>query len=160
MMTRDQAQEVWDYIKDIKVAMITSHDGELLRARPMRHENEDFDGVLWFFTSKASDKVAEFAEDARVCAGYSDPSSATYVSLSGTVKFTDDPALIDKLWNAEAASWFPDGKQDPNVALMGLYVTQAEVWDSTRSGMVKLYQIAKANLTGSAPELHANRKYG
>ncbi len=159
-MTREQAQEIWDYIKPIKVAMVTSHDHGQLRARPMRHEQEDFDGVLWFFTSKASDKVAELAEDARVCATYADTSSGTYVSLSGAVRFTDDSALIDKFWNAEAAAWFPDGKDDPNVALMGIYVEQAEVWDSKSNAMVKLYEIAKANLTGKTPDMHDNRKYG
>ena len=160
MMTREQAQEIWDYIKDIKVAMITSHDGDLLRARPMRHEQDDFDGVLWFFTSKASGKVGELAEDARVCAAYADISDSTYVSLSGTVRFTDDPTLVDKFWNSEAAAWFPEGKSDQNVALMGIYVDQAEAWDSKSNAMIKLYEIAKANLTGKTPDMHDNRKYG
>ncbi|WP_262690648.1 pyridoxamine 5'-phosphate oxidase family protein [Kordiimonas aestuarii] len=160
MMTREQAQEIWEYIKGTKVAMITSHDQGVLRARPMRHEQHDFDGMLWFFTSKASDKVGEFTEDDRVCVTYANPSKATYVSLSGFVRFTDDKALIDKFWNAEAAAWFPDGKDDPNVALMGVQVTQAEVWDSESNGMVKLFEIAKANLTGEKPDMHDNRKYG
>ncbi|WP_417451088.1 pyridoxamine 5'-phosphate oxidase family protein [Kordiimonas sp.] len=160
MMTRDQAQEIWDYIKGTKVAMITSHDEGMLRARPMRHEQDEFDGVLWFFTAKSSDKVSEFASDDRVCVTYADPSSSTYVSLSGFVQFSDDKALIDKFWNTEASAWFPEGKEDPNVMLMGVQVTQAEVWDSASNVMVKLYELAKAKLTGETPDMHDNRKYG
>lgn len=159
MMTREQAQEIWSYIKDIKVAMITNHDEGLLRARPMRHEQHEFDGTLWFFTSKTSGKVGELVQDDRVCATYTDIGKANYVSLSGTARFTDDRALVDKFWNAEAAAWFPAGKDDPNVVLMGIYVDQAEVWDSKSNAMIKLYEVAKANLTGKAPDMHENRKY-
>ena len=48
--TDDAAQKPWRMIKDIRYAMLTSEDGDLLRGRPMAASRSAFDGTLWFFT--------------------------------------------------------------------------------------------------------------
>lgn len=159
MMTQEQSQEIWDLIKGIKVAMLTTQDGDILRARPMHHAQEEFDGTLWFFTAKSSGKAEELQQQNQVCLSYADPNSETYVSLSGDVGFTDDKTLIDKFWNSFVSAWFPKGKDDPDVTLMEIRVTQAESWDSTSNSMIQLYEIAKANMTGEQPDLGESKKY-
>jgi len=160
MMTQEQSKEIWDLIKDIKVVMLTTQDDGVLRARPMHHAQDEFDGTLWFFTAKSSGKIEELQRHNQVCLSYADPNSETYVSLSGDVGFTDDKALIDKFWNSFTSAWFPDGKDDPDITLMEIRVTQAESWDSTSNSMVQLYGILKANMTGEKPDFGDNKKYG
>ena len=64
------------------------------------------------------------------------------------------------MWNPFVAAWFPEGKEDPNVALIKIDVYMAEIWDTDKSDMVQLYEIAKANLTDSKPDMGENKKFG
>ncbi|MFP4098888.1 MAG: pyridoxamine 5'-phosphate oxidase family protein [Alphaproteobacteria bacterium] len=136
MMTQQESQEIWNLIKDIKVAMLTSNDDGTLRARPMHHIQDEFDGTLWFYTAKSSGKVEELQKQNQVCLSYADPGIDTYVSLSGDVGFTQDKALIDKFWNSFSAAWFEGGKDDPDITLMEIRITQAESWDSKSKEVV------------------------
>lgn len=45
-------------------------------------------------------------------------------------------------------AWFPNGPDDPKLALLKVEVDQAEYWDGPSSTMVQLIGFAKATLTG------------
>ena len=48
---RNEAQaKLWSMIKKIKVAMMTSWDGEAMHSRPMHGYQEEFEDKLYFFT--------------------------------------------------------------------------------------------------------------
>lgn len=55
-------------------------------------------------------------------------------------------------------SWFPEGKDDPNIALLKVDVDQAEYWDAPGSRMVVAFDYLKARITGTAPQLGENKK--
>ena len=150
-MSETQLAKIWDLIKDTKFAMLTSEDGGQLRSRPMAVSQSGFDGTLWFFTKASSHKVDEVEADHRVGVSFSDPSSQNYVSLSGTASLVQDRAAIDAHWSEALATWFPNGKDDPDVALLKIAVTQAEYWDAPNSAMVHAYGYVKAKLTGEPP---------
>ena len=40
-----------------------------------------------------------------------------------------DRAKIDERWNAFAQAWFPDGVDDPHLALVRIDVDRAQYWD-------------------------------
>ena len=42
-MSQEHVQKIWDLIKDIKFAMLTSEDDGVLRSRPMVASQKDFD---------------------------------------------------------------------------------------------------------------------
>jgi general stress protein 26 len=102
--------------------------------------------------------VAEVQGDSRVCVTYAEPSRQDYVSFSGRASLVRDRAEIDARWSALLKAWFPNGKDDPDVALLRVSVEQAEYWDSPNSTVVQLYGYAKAALTGEPPKLGENRK--
>ncbi len=52
-------RKLWTMIKDIKVAMLTSWDGERMHSRPMHGYQEEFAGELFFFTRLDSGKTHE-----------------------------------------------------------------------------------------------------
>ena len=157
-MSDAQLAKIWDLIKDTKFAMLTSEDGGQLRSRPMAVSQSGFDGTLWFFTKASSHKVDEVEADHRVGVSFSDPSAQNYVSLSGSASLVQDRAAIDAHWTELLATWFPKGKDDPDVALLKVEVTQAEYWDTPSSAMVHAYGYVKAKLTGEAPHPGENEK--
>jgi len=144
-------QKVWELIKDIGTAlMVTSSEGGL-RGRPMAAMNKDFDGELWFASRESTPKLDEIAGESHVLLAYSEPKSQNYVSVAGTARVVHDPAKAKALWSEAMRVWFPQGPDDPNLALICVTVSSAEYWDSPSSGWVYAYGYAKARLTGEAP---------
>lgn len=157
-MDQDQAEKLWEMIKGMQFAMLTTEDGEHLRARPMAASQDTFDGTLWFFTNASSHKVDEVQADHRVGVTYADPKLQNYVSLSGRATLVQDKAAIDAHWSDILTTWFPNGKDDPDVALLRVDVGQAEYWDAPNSKMVHAYGYLKAKLTGKPPAGGENEK--
>ena len=160
MMTEEQSQEIWQLIKNIRVAMLATQSGEVLRARPMYQVQHRFDGTLWFITSESSAKADELNDNKQVCLTYADSQRDVYVSLSGTAGLNPDRALIKKFWSDTAESWFEDGEADGDVTLLEIHVEQAEVWDAHKNAMKLLFDIARSTLSTPRPEIGENRKYG
>jgi general stress protein 26 len=154
----DDLAKLWTLIKDVRVAMLTSRDGELLRSRPMVASQSSFNGTLWFFTRASSHKVDEVGAGSQVNVSYAEPSKENYVSLSGEATLVRDRALIDQHWSPLLKTWFPNGKDDPEAALLRIDIAQAEYWDAPSSALVHLYGYVKATLTGRSPAPGDNQK--
>ena len=95
----DATRKLWEMIKDIRIAMLASEDGDVLRSRPMAACQNDFTGTLWFFTHAKSAKVQEIADDARVCVSYADADAQNYVSSSGRARLVHDREVIAAHWS-------------------------------------------------------------
>ena len=145
-------------IKDIQMAMLTTIDGGVLRARPMATQDTEFDGELWFFTSDKTHKVAEIEKDNRANVSYSKPNDNVYVSVSGAVSIVKDREKIEELWNPAYKAWFPDGLDDPTICLLKINVEQAEYWDSPSSTIVHIVGFVKALVTGERAQGGENEK--
>lgn len=148
-MTREEGiKKIAELIEGIRIAMFTSVDEDgSLHARPMGTQSAEFDGTLWFFTWKNTEKVDEFQHNPSVNVAYSDPNKQTYVSVSGRASLVLDKGKMEELWEPPLKAWFPDGLDDPNIALIKVDVESAEYWDSPSSKMVHLYGMVKAALT-------------
>ena len=157
MTTTDHTADrdhLWDLIKDIKFAMFTTrHENGHLHARPMTTQNKELGGddSLWFFMSRKSDPVDDLRSEPMVNAVYADPSSDTYVSVSGTASVSDDMAKKRELWNKITEAWFPGGPTDPDLALVQVKIVHANYWDVKDSKLVQLYAMAKAVVSGKPP---------
>ena len=148
--TNDTAK-LWDMIESIEYAMLVTEDGDQLRSRPMAVSQKEFDGKLWFFTRASSHKVTELAQDQRVNLAYSHPGKQNFVSVSGVAKLNQDRAAIEQHWSEPLRTWFPKGKDDPEIALLEVTVQQAEYWDAPSSTMLHAYGYVKAAVTGQSP---------
>ena len=145
-------------IKHIQTAMLTSEDGQHLRARPMVAAQKDFTGELYFYTHASAHKVAEVGAEQRVGVTYADSHSQNYVSLSGTAEVVRDKAEIKAHWGEAMRTWFPKGVDDPDIAILKVHVEQAEYWDAPSSTMLHLYGYVKAITTGEPPHPGGNEK--
>ena len=150
-MTED-LKTLAETIKDIKITMFTTvADEGHLYSRPMATlelEPQSFDGRLYFFTDRHSAKVSSVNSDHHVNLAYSEPSKQRYVSVCGQASLIDDRALMEKLWSPFMKAWFPEGLEDPNIALLCVEVDSAEIWNSPPSKVVQLVGLAKSLATG------------
>ena len=124
----------------------------------MAASQDGFDGTLWFFTREHAPKVGEVEAAHQVGVTYADPGSQNYVSFSGSATLVRDHATLDAHWNEILTTWFPKGKDDPELALLRVDVTGAEYWDAPNSTLVHAYGYVKAKLTGAAPKGGDNEK--
>jgi general stress protein 26 len=148
---QDAIAHLGKLIHGIKVAMMTTVEADgSLRSRPMWTHERDFDGELWFFTREHSAKVDEVERDHHVNLAYAEPSKDSFVSVSGRCRLVLDKQKARELWNPTLKAWFPQGLEDPELALLCVKVEKAEYWDTANSRMVQLIGLAKAVLTGEA----------
>ena len=140
----DHNHQFWSRLDDINSGMLgVTQDSRLV---PMSHYTDRKVGVLWFITAKDTDlarSVASGPQDAMHVV--SDGGQGLYARIHGTLSLSDNRAKLDELWNAVASSWFEDGKQDPDVQLLRLDLTEAEVW-ATGGSMAFLYQIDRKSV--------------
>jgi general stress protein 26 len=134
MTTHEQQEEnvsrLWEMIKGIDFAMLTTvEDDGSLRSRPMATLRGAFDGDLYFFTKANAPKVDAVERDRHVCVSYSAPQNQRYVSMSGLARLLRDRRKMEECWFPELKAWFPEGLEDPELALLWISVTQAEYWD-------------------------------
>ena len=154
------AQKLYSLIKDVKICMMTTvePDGSL-HSRPMYNQDADEGGDLWFFTKLHSPKVTEISKDGQVNLGYSNPTKQDYVSIAGRAEIVRDRAKIKEKWSTGLKAWFPDGPDDPDIALIRVHPEHGEYWDSPSSTLLHIYGVAKATVTGSSPtEMTDQRK--
>lgn len=156
---KDANKLIGDKIKGIRIAMMTTVEADgTLRSRPMATQDMEFDGTLWFFTLADAPKVGEVKREQQVNLSYAKPDDERYVSISGTAQLVHDQQKVKDLWKPILKVWFPNGENDPNLALLKVDATQAEYWDSPSSKMVQVVLMAKAAVTGSPDALGENKK--
>ena len=155
-MTDDPRKKVADLASDIRVGMLTTVDetGKLI-SRPMAQQEVEFDGDLWFFTQHPTDKTAEIAAHPQVNVAFE--SGKGYVSIAGTAELVLDKAKAEELWSKSAEAWFPDGREDPTIALIKVHAETAEYWSMDHATPVVLFKIAKAYVTGGQPDAGDNK---
>ncbi len=144
-----ELQKLKSLIDGIEVAMLTSLDDEgLLRARPMGTVEAPFDGTLWFFARASAGKTGDIAHDARVGVTYASRHRHAYVSLSGRARVIRDREEIAARWRSSYETWFPEGKDDPDLVLIAVTVEAAEYWDVSA---VPTWSWVESTLSGAPP---------
>jgi general stress protein 26 len=156
---RNDAQKLWEKIKDVRIAMLTTREPDgMLRSRPMATQQTESDGELWFFTYDDSAKVEEIEKHRDVNVSYAAHDKSLYVSVSGKAQLTRDRAKAEELWNPFLKAWFPDGLEDPKLVLVKVAVEQAEFWDTPDNKVVQLVGFAKALVTGKPIDPGENKR--
>lgn len=155
----DKAQLI-ELVKDFSQAMLVTHsiEGEL-RARPMSVAALEDSGDLWFATSLDSGKADEMLRERRVAVVMQ--SDKRFVSISGEAAILVDVAKAKALWTEAWRPWFPDGPEDPKLALIQVRASTAEYWDMRGTkGLRFVFEAVKHVIkgepmgNGSSPDQH------
>lgn len=119
-----------EFMKDIRVALLTTTDGQgMLHSRPMATPAHEFDGELWFLTSRNAPIVDHIGRRPNVLVTYLDSTEDRCVTLNGWARVRRDPRRARLLWQPAWETWFPQGPTDPDLAVIEVSVVSADVWD-------------------------------
>ena len=156
-MTTEETTKVAELLKDERTGLFTTiaPDGTLI-SRPMALQEVEFDGDLWIFAARGSRKVQHITANPQVNASTS--GSSSWVSLTGHAVVLDDLETKRHLWNAVVEAWFPDGPEDPDVALPRVLAASAVYWYCPGGRLACAVCFAMAMLTGQAYDGGVNER--
>ncbi len=152
-------KKIGELIKSVRICMMTTAatDGSF-DSRPMATQEADFDGTVYFLTRHESGKVAEIANDAHVSLIYADPEDKNFVTCKGRASVAQDKAKIHELWNPMFKAWFPEGEDDPAIAVLKVVVTDAQYWEGPSSKLVYGVKYLAAAVTGGKVDVGTQGK--
>jgi len=144
--TNDETAKVSELMRGITFAMLTTvaEDGTC-RARPMAHQDVEFDGDLWFVTSRKAPKVEEITANPKV--GVTLSSTRSWVSISGSAAVVEDREKLEQVWSKDMDAWFPQGPDD-SVVLIKVTGKSAEYWDGPGGRVATVLSFLKVKATG------------
>lgn len=139
-MDKETRETFWKAFEDSPFIMMRLENSSE-HAEPMTAQlDRDAHHAIWFF----------LARDNRIAAGgpamgqVATKGHDVFACISGVLTEETDPAIREKQWNNVVESWFPNGKNDPNVLMHRFDIKDSEVWisDTSLKGKFKM-------LTGS-----------
>ena len=135
-------------VSDINVCMFITNNPEKDHTRPMATIEMDESGSLWFFTDMRSIKVEEVSTEHTVHLVYAHPGKESYLDVWGLATVHTDRELIKSKWSPIVNAWFPEGQDDPNLALLKVQPNDVHYWNAETGKMVAFLKIAAAVVTG------------
>ena len=145
-MASEDTGKVADLIDGIRIAMLTTQDGERLVSRPMATQDVSFDGDVWFVTERSAPWVGQLEAHPEVNVAYA--GSSAWVSLSGTARVVEDPERLREYWSMFTDAWLEGGPDNPDNVLVHVIAHSAEYWDSPGTKVTQLVNLVKAKVTG------------
>lgn len=116
---------------------------------PMSLQDVDDNATLWFISGRNSTRNANIAQDPRVALTFQNEGKAEYMALHGVARIFDDRATIDAHWTKLADAWFEQGKDDPNVTIIGVTIDGGHYWETKHGKVAAFTQMAFAAFTGT-----------
>ncbi|MDB5047738.1 MAG: ral stress protein [Fibrobacteres bacterium] len=144
---RDEKANLWpdllEKIRDVKFAMLTTENEDgTLHSRPMATLRTKEEGFLWFFTGRSTLKAREIEHHSRVNLAYVSGDNETFVSVAGVGRLMEDTDKAEQLWNSDMEAWFPQGLEDPDLALIQVEVGSVEYWSVASKRRTNLIRFA------------------
>ncbi|RLL48383.1 general stress protein [Oceanobacillus piezotolerans] len=144
---QEELETLRELIKDVDTAMLTTLTEDGLISRPMKTQDVEFDGDLWFFTKKETNKYEEILHDQEVNVAYAGKS---YVSIRGRAEIIEDLEKKKELWSKAYEKIMQTSYDDPNVVLLRVKAEAAEYWDT--SNFTKKIAFLYKRMTGQSSE--------
>ena len=139
-------EQVRERVDDVRVAMVTTVEGDgALSSRPLTVQQIDDDGGIDFLVTR---DAGWRADGQRVDVALVDD-GRTWVSVSGTAMYLDDPTAVDELWD-EVSKQFFDDKSD--AVVMRVSSDSWSYWASPNK-IAQVFEMAKAFLSDDTPDL-------
>ena len=132
--TQQLEEKFWSELEKSPFVMLGFRDGDR-QTRPMTAK---IDGRrIWFFGSKSDDLVGKVIQSRPAAAAFSSKGHDFFADVRGRLVPDNDPAVIDRLWDASVAAWYENGRDDPEVALVRFDTDTADVWDASGGSLLK-----------------------
>jgi general stress protein 26 len=140
MATEGEVQEklekkLWDELESSGFVMLGLQGVDESFTRPMTAQIDN--GRIYFFAARSEDLVKGLGRTNRAIATFASKGHDLFASINGTLTIDNDRAVIDRLWNPIIASWYKDGKDDPDLALIRFDTNKADVWEAAKGATLK-----------------------
>jgi len=126
--THDLLARFWRDLADLRTGMLglaTEHEGH---AQPMTAHFEGEHGPLWFYAHKHSRIVMAAEQSHPAVFHYVGRKHDLYACVHGEVATTASDDAINHFWSEEVARWYPQGRHDPELALLCFTPSSAQIW--------------------------------
>jgi len=120
----------WMSLKSDMIMMLGLVGVEESHTRPMTAQLRGSQGPIYFFTSRDNTLVQNLRADSRAIGTFAAKDHDLFASVHGRLSLSNDPEVIDELWNPFVAAWFEGGKEDPELALIRFDADRAEIWEN------------------------------
>ena len=151
MDTNDGRKPLYEVVNDFDVAMLVTQSANAIHARPMAIARLDVGMGAYLVTDINSIKVDEIGANPQAVLTFQ--SARRFASVRGELTVLRDRPLIEDLWTEAWKLWFPQGKSDPNIALLKFTAHDGEYWDNAgMQGLRYVYDAAKAYVAGETPK--------
>ncbi len=150
LVAEEAISKLQDLVRASPTCMFATNLGEApFHVIPMRVQEADYDGDLWFFSTTDSTHNAQVRVDPRVQLIFTNSSEMEFLTVYGTASISTDKAQIDRLWNTMVGAWFEGGKDDPKVSLIRVQPTVAHYWDTEDGKLVTIAKMLTRAATGA-----------
>ena len=156
------ADKAWHLAEKIRIALVTTWDGEQQRIRPLSASvDRDADAIYFLIGVSGGTTLAEatgapaltLAQQVEkfpvVTLAFADHGSTDYVTLTGRAVVSNDRKKIKGLWTPFAKAWW-DGADDPEIRLLTFTPESAEIWEGPNQLVATAIMLAAA-VTGAKP---------
>ena len=155
-MAQDDVDYVWEAMGKIGFCMLSTHDGEEIRARPMAAHLVRDEHAIYFLTDVESHKDEEIAKNPHVGLAFADTGSHTYVAVTGRAEISNHREKVHELWSTPAKAWW-DSSEDPSIRVLKVTPHDAQYWDGP-SKPVALVKMLAAAVSDTRPTMGDNAK--
>ena len=88
-------------------------------------------------TSRTDGVGEDIGAGKRAVATYASKDHKLFAHVHGTLVPSDDKEVIERLWNPIIASWYKDGKDDPDLLLLRFDTEKADIWEASAGATLK-----------------------
>ena len=134
----------WNALDDSPFVMLGLEGVEDDQTRPMTAQvdlpeggDKAAGGSIYFFASKSDGVGQTITGSSRAVAAYSAKGHGLFAHIHGSLVLSDDRTVINRLWNPFVASWYKDGKNDPDLQLLRFDAERATIWEADKGSTLK-----------------------
>ena len=113
--------------------------------------DKDADSAIWFFTTKDH----SLAQMGPAVATFAGKDNQIFARIDGTLSRETSQERLDKQWSKITEAFFPGGKDDPNLLMLRMDLTSAEIWNSDLGIINTAKMLMGQNVREEAREKHA-----
>jgi general stress protein 26 len=134
--SEEALKKLKELVESVNICMYCAMEqGSDMASRPMGTAQIEDDGTIWFFTTDHSGAAENANKTNEVC-------------LMGNPELVFDKGKMKELWNQILKTWFPQGLDTPDIALVKVAPRSAHYWDSDASRLRLLFSFIKAQVSG------------
>ena len=149
LISEEAISKLQELIGNTDTCMFTTDLGTVpLHTCPMRVQETNYEGRIWFFSNLQSTHKEHITKDPRVQLIFGNTSKMEFLTVYGIASISTDPEQIERLWNPVVASWY-EGREDPNICLICVHPATSHYWDTESGKLVAMAKILTNAVTGA-----------